>query len=209
MFEVLLVEDHALVRAALHQLLRDSVGAHVTEAEDAAQALAAIRARRPDIVVLDLGLKQASGLGLLPALKQAGLRVLILSMHAEPLYARRALSAGALGYVSKNVAPPELIEAVRLVAAGRHYIEPHIAQALALGRISGNEKLAQLTNREFELLRLLGEGSSLTDIGLALGLSYKTVANNLSALRAKLGVSRTAELIRLALELPERGPDSG
>ncbi len=200
--EVLLIDDHALVRAALSRLLSEAMGAVVREAADTEAGLAAARAQRPDVVVLDLSLPQAGGLTLLPTLVAAGLRVLVLSMHTEPIFAQRALEAGALGYVSKNVAPPELIEAVRLVAQGRHHIEPRIAQALALGQVDG----AAMTPRDLELLRLLAEGSSLGEIGQALGLSYKTVANNLSLLRDKLNVSRTADLIRLAIGLRDNGP---
>ncbi len=199
--KVLLIDDHALVRAALNRLLIETMGAEVLEAADTGNGLAAARQHRPDVVVLDLVLPDAGGLTLMPALVADGLRILILSMHTEPIYAQRALTAGALGYVSKNVAPPELIDAVRQVAAGRHYIEPRIAQALALGRIGADHKLDQLTPRDLELLRLLADGRSLTEIGFALGLSYKTVANNTSTLRAKLGVTRTAELIRLAVQL--------
>ncbi len=198
--KVLLIEDHALVRAALNRLLSDAMGATVAEAADTEAGLVAVRRERPDVVVLDLALRQAGGLTLMPVLAEMRLRVLVLSMHTEPIYAQRALEAGALGYVSKNVAPGELVDAVRQVAAGRHYLEPRIAQALALGQIDG----AALTKRELELLRLLAAGSSLGEIGQALGLSYKTVANNLSLLRGKLGVNRTAELIRFAIGMQER-----
>jgi DNA-binding NarL/FixJ family response regulator len=124
--------------------------------------------------------------------------ILVLSMHAEPLYARRALEAGAQGYVSKNAAPDELLAAVRRVAAGGRYIEAEIAQALALG--AGAETLNTLSPRELEIMRLLAAGSSLAEIADALGASYKTIANTCTLIKSKLGVARTADLVRLAIE---------
>jgi DNA-binding NarL/FixJ family response regulator len=119
-------------------------------------------------------------------------------MHAEPLYARRALEAGAHGYVSKNAAPDELMTAIRRVAAGGRYVEAEIAQALALG--AGGESLDALSARELEILRLLAAGSSLAEIAEALGASYKTIANTCTLIKSKLGVDRTADLVRLAIE---------
>jgi len=124
--------------------------------------------------------------------------VLILSMHAEPLYARRALDAGAAGYVSKNASPDELIDAIRRVAAGGRYVEAEIAQALALG--AGVEALDALNPREIEMMRLLVRGSSLAEIADALGVGYKTVANSMTLIKSKLGVTRTADLVRLAID---------
>jgi DNA-binding NarL/FixJ family response regulator len=119
-------------------------------------------------------------------------------MHAEPLYARRAMEAGAQGYVSKNAAPDELITAVRRVAGGGRYVEAEIAQAIALGE--GGDRLNALSARELEIMRLLAAGSSLAEIADALGASYKTIANNCTAIKSKLGVARTADLVRLAIE---------
>jgi DNA-binding NarL/FixJ family response regulator len=125
-------------------------------------------------------------------------KVLVLSMHAEPLYARRSLEAGAQGYVSKNAAPEELLLAVRRVGAGGRYVEAEIAQALALG--AGAEALDALSPRELEIMRLLASGSSLAEIADALGASYKTIANTCTLIKSKLGVARTADLVRLAIE---------
>ena len=149
--------------------------------------------------MLDLNLPGLGGLELLRRLIQAGAaKILILSMHAEPLYARRALEAGAQGYVSKNAAPDELLAAVRKVAAGGRYVEAEIAQELALG--AGAETLDALSPRELEIMRLLAGGSSLAEIAAALGVGYKTVANTLTLIKSKLGVARTADLVRLAIE---------
>jgi DNA-binding NarL/FixJ family response regulator len=119
-------------------------------------------------------------------------------MHAEALYARRALEAGAAGYMSKNAAPDELLDAVRRVAAGRRYVEAEIAQALALGATP--ESVDALNLRELEIMRLLAGGASLAEIAAALGVGYKTIANTLSLIKSKLGVARTADLVRLAID---------
>ena len=122
-------------------------------------------------------------------------------MHAEPLYAARAIEAGARGYLSKNAAPEELLRAVRKVAEGGRYIENDIAQELAVQTLSATSPLGQLADRDLEILRSLAEGRSMAEIAGALGLSYKTVANACSQIKAKLGVARTADLIRVAIEM--------
>jgi len=199
--KILIVDDHAVVRAGLHQMLAAMIGADVREAENGDAAQAVLAEWRPDVVILDLGLPGQGGLALLPAMHKASLRVLVVSMHAEPLYATRALEAGALGYASKNIAPGELVAAVRLIADGQRFIEPRIAQELALQRIDAGDRLHQLTQRDLEIMRLMAAGRSLSEIAGVFGISYKTVANTVSLIRTKLGVSRTADLIRLAIDM--------
>jgi DNA-binding NarL/FixJ family response regulator len=199
--KILVVDDHAVVRAGLHQMLAAMIGADVREAADGDAAQAVLAEWRPDVVILDLGLPGQGGLALLPAMQKAGLRVLVVSMHAEPLYATRAREAGALGYASKNIAPDELVGAVRLIADGQRFIEPRIAQELALQRIDAGDRLHQLTQRDLEIMRLMAAGKSLSEIAGVFGISYKTVANTVSLIRTKLGVSRTADLIRLAIDM--------
>jgi DNA-binding NarL/FixJ family response regulator len=199
--KILIVDDHAVVRAGLHQMFAAMMGAEVRQAADGEAAGAVLVEWRPDVVVLDLGLPGQGGLALLPGLHKAGLRVLVVSMHTEPLYATRALEAGALGYVSKNIAPDELVAALRLVAEGKRFIEPRMAQQMALQRIDAGDRLHQLTQRDLEIMRLMAGGSSLSEIATVFGISYKTVANTVSLIRTKLGVSRTADLIRLAIDM--------
>jgi len=197
--KILVVDDHAIVRDGLSRLLMTDGDHEVKLAANGREALLLARSFRPALVILDLNLPGLGGLELLRRLVQieAG-RILILSMHAEPLYARRSLEAGAHGYVSKNAAPDELLAAVRRVAAGGRYIEAEIAQALALG--AGAETLNALSPRELEIMRLLAAGSSLAEIAEALGASYKTIANTCTLIKSKLGVARTADLVRLAIE---------
>jgi len=203
--KILVVDDHAVVRAGLRQMLASMMGAEVREAADGTAADTQLLDWRPEVVILDLGLPGAGGLALLPGLARAGLRVLVVSMHTEALYATRALEAGALGYVSKNIAPDALLGAVRMVAEGRRFIEPAIAQDIALQRIDAGGKLHRLTPRDLEIMRLMAAGRSLSEIATVFGISYKTVANTVSLIRTKLGVLRTADLIRLAIETPDNG----
>ncbi|MGH6957119.1 MAG: response regulator [Caulobacteraceae bacterium] len=197
---ILVVDDHAIVRDGLARLLMAEDGREVRLAGNGREALTLVPSFRPALTVLDLNLPGLGGLELLRRLMEAGAgRILVLSMHAEPLYVRRALQAGAHGYVSKNAAPDELLAAVRRVAAGGRYVEAEIAQALALGE--GAETLDALSPRELEIMRLLGGGSSLAEIAEALGASYKTIANTCTQIKSKLGVARTADLVRLAIEM--------
>ena len=122
-------------------------------------------------------------------------------MHAEPLYAARAIELGARGYLSKNASAEELLTAIRRIAEGGRYIENAIAQELALQKVSPGGGVQDLTERDIEIMRLLAEGLSLTEIADALGIGYKTVANTCSHIKAKLGVARTNDLVRLAMTL--------
>ncbi len=199
--KLLLVEDHAIVRDGLTRLLGGLADARVVEAADGRQALAVARTEAIDLVVLDLNLPGLGGLELLRRLRGVcEAKILVLSMHAEPLYAARALDAGAAGYVSKNASPDELIAAVQRVAAGGRYVEGEIAQALALQGAALGQPIGQLSAREMEIMRLLASGNSLAEIAEALGVGYKTVANTASQMKVKLGVARTADLVRLAIE---------
>ena len=201
--KILLVDDHAIVRAGLRGLLATMSRTELVEAATGEDALALVRAARPDLVILDLNLPGIGGLELVRRLlaEDRTARLLVLSMHAEPLYAARAIEAGARGYLSKNAAPEELLRAVRKVAEGGRYIENDIAQELAVQTVSATRPLGQLADRDLEILRSLAEGRSMTEIAGALGLSYKTVANACSQIKAKLGVARTADLIRVAIEM--------
>jgi two-component system, NarL family, invasion response regulator UvrY len=196
---ILIVDDHAIVRHGLARLLASDGDHQVSQAATGREALDLTRTTHPDLIILDLNLPGMGGLELLRRLVRmdAG-KVLILSMHAEPLYARRAMDAGAAGYVSKNASPDELIDAIRRVSAGGRYVEAEIAQALALG--GGVEALDALNPREIEMMRLLVRGSSLAEIAAALGVGYKTVANSMTLIKSKLGVTRTADLVRLAID---------
>jgi two-component system, NarL family, invasion response regulator UvrY len=200
--KILIVDDHPIVRDGLHRLLADEPDVELRDAESGKQALALFRQERPDLVIVDLNLPGFGGLELIKrlSLEKTTARILVLSMHDEPIYALRALQVGAAGYVSKNAPPAQLLEAIRQVAEGRSYLGHELAQELALLHLRAPaHPLEELSPRDLELLRLLADGNSLQQIADTLGLSYKTVANNCTQMKAKLGVKRTADLIRIAL----------
>ncbi len=198
---ILLVDDHTLVRAGLKRLLTALEPGEIFEAANGRDALGLLRAHNPALVILDLNLPGLGGLELMRRMIQAGAgRILVLTMHAEPLYAKRALDAGAAGYMTKNASPDELLTAVSRVTAGGRYVEAELAQSIAAPGAIGLQSLDELTSRELEIMRLLAAGSSLAEIAGAIGVGYKTVANNCSQIKSKLGVSRTSDLVRLAIE---------
>jgi two-component system invasion response regulator UvrY len=201
--KILLVDDHVIVRSGLRNLLASALSALISEAATGREALLALRRDRPDLVLLDLNLPGIGGLELLRrmVLEDKTARIVVLTMHAEPMYATRAITLGARGYLSKNTSAEELLIAVRRVLDGGRYIENQIAQELALRDASPGRDLSGLSERDLEIMRLLAEGMSLTEIADALGISYKTVANGCSQIKARLGVTRTNELVRLALTL--------
>ena len=196
--KILLVDDHAMIRTGLKQLCAALWDAIILEADNGAAALDLQRRERPQVTILDLNMPGVSGLELLRQLVEAdaAARVLVFSMHGEPVYAARALEIGAKGYLSKNASPEELRTALTRIAAGLTYVENEIAQNLAA--LPGRQ---QLSERDLEILRLLGEGRSFTEIAGVLGLGYKTVANTATSIKSKLGVARTADLIRLSVEM--------
>ena len=160
-----------------------------------------IRGASFQLVILDLNLPGLGGLELLRRLLKADPRlpILIFTLHTEAIYAARALEAGARGFISKNAAPEELSAAVDTVLAGGTAIEREIAGEMAVQENGENAYLRPLSQRDLEILRLLAQGNNLDQIAEALGIAYKTVANTLSRIKEKLGVSHTADLIRIAI----------
>jgi two-component system invasion response regulator UvrY len=201
--KILLIDDHAIVRTGLRNLLMSELEAQISEAATGRDALLMLRQDRPDLVLLDLNLPGVGGLELLRKMLQEDktVRILVLSMHTEALYAARAMDLGARGYVSKNASAEELLTAVRRISEGGRYIENEMAQELALTKVTGTHGLRDLSERDLEIMRLLAEGMNLTEIADALGIAYKTVANGCSQIKARLGVTRTNDLVRLAMTL--------
>jgi coenzyme PQQ precursor peptide PqqA len=199
--QILIVDDHPVVRAGLRRLLADEGGCEIREATDASEALRLFRAQRPALVVLDLNLPGLGGLETIARLRTADpeARILVLSMHDDPVHVTRALRAGAAGYVSKGAAPEEIVTAVRRVASGRTYLEHGIAEELALSNLREHSPLQDLSARDLEILRLLASGRKLPQIADVLGISYKTAANNCSRIKGQVGASGTADLIRIAI----------
>jgi two-component system invasion response regulator UvrY len=200
--KILVVDDHAVVRQGVQRLLSSIPNAVVLEAATAHEALAIARKEIPDVVVLDINLEAASGLELLRRIliESPNMRVLMFSMHAEPIYANRALKAGAYGYVSKSVGAEELTTAVLRVAEGERYLDSAMAGDMVMSSMRTDDPMRKLTNREIEILRMLGEGKSLQGIADAIGIAYKTVANSCGRIKEKLDLPRTSDLIRFSIE---------
>ncbi len=173
----------------------------LSEAATGEEALDQVRGTPFQLLILDLNLPGLGGLELLRRLLKADPRlpVLVFSLHTEGIYATRAMQAGARGFVSKNAAPEELLAAIESVLAGGTAIERDIASEMSAHEMGDDAYLRALTQRDLEILRLLAEGNNLAQIAEALGIAYKTVANTLSRIKEKLGVSHTADLIRIAI----------
>jgi DNA-binding NarL/FixJ family response regulator len=201
MKQVLVVEDHAIVRAGIRRLLGERGDIEVFEAATGEAALEEIAARKFALVILDLNLPGLAGLELLRRIvRQApSVPVMIFSQHTEAIYATRALETGARGFVSKNATPEELLAAIETILGGGTAIEKDVAAEMALHDLAEDAYLRPLTERDLEILRLLSAGDSLSEIADKLGIAYKTVANTLSRIKEKLGVGQTSELIRIAV----------
>jgi two-component system, NarL family, invasion response regulator UvrY len=201
---VLLVDDHAVVREGYRRLLERSTGIVVVgEAASAGEAYQAFCQFRPDVVVMDISLPDVSGIEAMRRLlqRESRARILVFSIHDEPIFPTRAFQAGARGYVTKASAPEVLVDAVRSVAHGDVFLSPDVARTLALESVLRHEDgLRLLSDREFEILRLLAMGHSVRDIAGKLCLNYKTIANYQSIIRQKLGAETPVQLLRIAAE---------
>jgi DNA-binding NarL/FixJ family response regulator len=201
MIRVLIVDDHSIVRDGLKRILAATTDLQVAgEAASGEAALALVKANDYDVAMLDMSMPGLSGMDLIKRLKleKPKLRILVLSMHGEQQYAARALKAGAAGYLNKDSAAELLFGALRKIAAGG----VHIGEAAAASLLQAREGLPHesLSDREFEVLRLLVEGLGPTEIGERLHLSVKTVSTHKTRILEKLNVKSTAELVRYALE---------
>jgi two-component system invasion response regulator UvrY len=202
---VLLVDDHAVVREGYRRLLERCPSIQVVgEASDAQSAYIAFLEHRPQVTVMDIALPGASGIDALRRIRARApqAQVLMFSMYEDPVFAARALQAGARGYVTKAAAPEALVDAVLTVARGEPYLVGRVAQELALRRLGeGADAGEHLSPREFEVLRLLVTGRPVTEIARSLGLTAKTVANHQSILRQKLGAGTAVQLLQAAARL--------
>jgi DNA-binding NarL/FixJ family response regulator len=200
---VLLVDDHAVVREGYRRLLeRHGDIAVIGEAPDAATAHSLFCCLDPQIVIMDITLPGTSGIEAMRRMLiyKPGARVLVFSMHEDAIFARRALQAGAFGYVTKASAPNVLVDAVHSVASGKKYLSPEIAEKLALHNFAADQAEA-LSAREFEVLRMLAKGHPIREIAESLGLNPKTVANHQSTIKQKLGADTAIQLLRKANQL--------
>lgn len=204
---ILLVEDHPIVRQGVTQLLGQEPDLLVCgHAEDAEGAFAAIRAKQPDMIILDISLKSADGLEFMKDLRGRGLDlpVLVLSMHDEAVYAERALRAGAQGYVMKGEPTEKLLGAVRGVMAGRICVSDAVKGEILTNHIGGPSRkgasVAALTDRELQIFRMLGEGRSTREISRLLRRSVKTVDAHRENIKVKLALKNSTQLILAAAQ---------
>jgi two-component system invasion response regulator UvrY len=204
MIRILLVDDHAVVRMGFRLLLQSVADMSVVaEAESGEAACQIYSELTPDVVVMDLAMPGMGGLEALRRIRarDTEARVLTLSAHDDPLHARRALHEGALGFLSKRSAPEALLEAVTIVAAGRRYLDPVLAQKLALAEFDGGAKspVERLSEREFEVFVRLAGGATVQRIAADLNLSASTIGTHLYNIKQKLGVVNQSELTLIAI----------
>ena len=203
MIRVLIVDDHAVVRRGLKEILtRDLDGSVCDEAQNAEQAITKVRSQDWELVILDIAMPGRGGLDVLGDIRQERpeLPVLIFSMHAEDQYARRALKAGARGYMNKECPPEELIKAIKRILSGGRYVSLALAEKLALDLSEGTGRQVHetLSDREFEVLRMIAGGKTVSLIADELHLSVATVSTYRGRILEKMGMTNTAELIRYA-----------
>jgi len=201
---ILIADDHAILRRGLKEILvRELEGAVCGEAEDAQQVLVQVQNCEWDLVTLDITMPGRSGLDVLKDLKAMcpKLPVLVLSMHPEEQYGRRILKAGASGYMNKKSAPEELIKAIRKLLAGGTYVSPALAERLALDlkRDATRPAHEMLSDREFEILRMIASGKTVTQIAEELHLSVTTISTHRARILEKMHMTTTAELMHYAL----------
>ena len=198
----MLADDHRMVAEGLKVLLAEEF-ALAGIVEDGRALVKAARELKPDVIVTDLSMPQLSGIEALAQIRKdnPGARVVFLTMHRDVAYARRALEAGAAGYVLKHSAPAELVLAVRSALQGRTFVSPDIAaDVFRSGKSLPADPVASLTARQREILQLLAEGKSAKEIALTLGLSARTVEDHKYRLMESLAIENSAELIRFAIK---------
>ena len=199
---VLLIDDHPVVRAGCRLLLQPR-NWEILEATTGKDGLDVNARLQPELIVLDLGLPDAGGLDILKKLVSENnqARVLVFTMHEDPVLAMRALEGGAHGYITKGDDPDSFVEAVDELLKGGNYLSRVIAQKVALMNIrSGDHPLKDLTAREIDVLQLLGCGKGLDEIANALQISYRTVANTVSIIKRKLNVTTHVKLMQIAID---------
>ena len=200
---IVLVDDHEVVRSGLRMVLEAEEGFEVVaEAGDLETTRRYVRARRPRVLVLDLNLPEGSSLPAIPELREQSpdTAVVVLTMQQDPAFAREAMRAGAIGYVLKQSAGSELVDAVRAAAAGETYLNPKLGAQLAAGPAEPTGPPDGLTEREVDILRLIGLGHTNSEIAEQLYLSVRTVETHRAHIQQKTGRTTRSELVRYALD---------
>jgi len=204
MIRIVLADDHTIVREGLKQLLGAAADFEVVaEAANGHEALAHVRALDFDVLLLDMSMPGKSGIDLIRQVhaEKPKLKMLVLSMHEEHQYAVRAIRAGASGYLTKESASKQLVDAIRKVASGGAFISAEVAQQLALGAMPGatGPLHGKLSDREYQVFLLIARGKSISDIAEGMSLSVKTVSTHKANILQKMSLATTGDLIRYAL----------
>lgn len=203
MIEIILIDDHAVVRTGYRRLLSAEPDLEVVgEAANSGEANALVQRLQPDVALVDLSLKGSSGLEAIRSMlaRHPRLRILVLSMHDSAGHVIQALKSGAHGYLTKYCEPDEVIDGIRRVVAGKQVFSPEIADVIANEAIGGEALLQHLTPREFEVLRMVVHGESANQIASSMHLSPKTVLNYLTLIRQKLGFDSDFKLLHFAAQ---------
>ncbi len=201
---VLIVDDHPIIVSGCRALLQHEPGIEVNEAQDGAAGFTAYFNQTPDVGVIDINLPGYSGFELLRRIleRQPEARLVIFSMNDDPTVAARAIEAGAKGYIAKNDDPALFADAIREVANGGRYLHPDMARRIAFLRADpSSDQVSNLSARETEILRLLAAGRTMAQIADVLDVSYKTIANNCTQLKQKLGARSAMDLMRIAIDV--------
>ncbi len=201
--KILMIEDHPIVRDGCRLILNQRANFEIAEASTASEGVAVNRKFRPDVIILDIVLREDSGFDAIPMLLADNemARIVIFSMNETARFVRRALDMGARGYLTKNDDPNTILAAIDKVRSGGVYLGQSVAQALALANLEPvADPLRGLSGREKQVVALLGDGKSLAEIATDLDIGYKTAANVVATIKQKLGIATSVALIKFAVE---------
>ena len=201
---ILLADDHAIVRKGLIQILREEFSLkYIAEASNAAELFEKVTEREWDIIILDISMPGRSGIDILKQIRLSGIKapVLVLSMHSEEQYGLRALRAGASGFMNKESATSELVTAVSRITGGRKYVSASLAELLAADHTSGlPSPISILSDREMQVFQLIARGKTVTEISAEMNLSANTISTYRARILEKLNLKNTAQIIRYAID---------
>jgi len=204
---ILLIDDHPIVRTACHRLLAAKGGMELAEAASAAEGVHRVTDFEPDVIVLDLRLPDSTGVDTVARIveRAPGAKIIVFSMYDDPMFASRALEAGAKGYMTKNDDPNLLLDAIERVTTGEIFLTPAMAAELAsIAACAAGSLDPGLSSREQQVLHLLRQGKTFGEIADELNIAYRTAAHAAAQIKSKLGLASTAALIKWAVEHPQR-----
>ena len=210
---IYIVDDHPLVRQGLSQVINNETDMEICgEAEDAPQAMKGVGPANPDVIIVDISLRGNNGLELIKNLKaiHENIRILVFSMHDESIYAQRALRAGAKAFVMKKESPTKVVEAIRRIITGEIYVSPSVADQVLHQIVNGpnnatsTSPIDRLTDRELEVVQLIGRGLSSREVAESLNLSVKTIESHRAHVKEKLSLRNATELVQFSVQWVDR-----